>query len=336
MVLIVTACCWWQVDPPPGSGASHDRKIKSYAVEASFYTHYSHQLLAAASACAVSQPLLVDVSPPHHFFFLLSDLTEHFPERIHSYTFEEAQAALDWLASFHAYWWEALPGQQQLESHNEALPLSAATTVIPAAAAGTAAADANNVSNALWDQGCYWHLDTRQEEYRNMDSSWKELRAAAADIDSVLKGLLANGSKTNKHRTLLHGDFKSENVLFNAEHTCCAAYDFQYCGEGLGMRDVAYMLASSVDQDVVQQQEEQLLDHYHNELVGQLHNFGKAAAAGSYTREVMKAQLDLCVADYVRFMAGWGMWGNHHWACRRARQVLKQLEAVKETARTGW
>jgi hypothetical protein len=36
----------------------------------------------------VAQPLLVDVSPPRHFFFLLSDLSEEFPEQPHSYTLQ--------------------------------------------------------------------------------------------------------------------------------------------------------------------------------------------------------------------------------------------------------
>lgn len=42
------------------------------------------------------------------------------------------QAALDWLASLHAFHWE------------QALP------------------------EGLWHQGCYWHLDTRQEELQQI------------------------------------------------------------------------------------------------------------------------------------------------------------------------
>ena len=37
-----------------------------------------------------------------------------------------------------------------------------------------------------------------------------------------------------RHRTVIHGDFKSENVLFSADGRNCAAYDFQYCGDGCG------------------------------------------------------------------------------------------------------
>lgn len=42
--------------------------------------------------CAVGTPLLVDVSPPQHFFFLLTDLTADFPEQPHSYSMQVCQA----------------------------------------------------------------------------------------------------------------------------------------------------------------------------------------------------------------------------------------------------
>jgi hypothetical protein len=84
--LVVSTLCTWQVDPPKGAGASHDRKLKSYLAEAAFYSH--HAAAAAGAACAVAQPLLVDVSLPRHFFFLMSDLSEAFPEQPHSYSLQ--------------------------------------------------------------------------------------------------------------------------------------------------------------------------------------------------------------------------------------------------------
>lgn len=73
------------MDPPKGAGASHERKLKSYAAEAAFYTHHAAK---AAAAAAVARPLLVDAVPPRHFFFLLSDLSEDFPEQPHSYSLQ--------------------------------------------------------------------------------------------------------------------------------------------------------------------------------------------------------------------------------------------------------
>jgi aminoglycoside/choline kinase family phosphotransferase len=156
------------------------------------------------------------------------------------------------------------------------------------------------------------------------------------DLPQVLKGIRPDGSKAACHRTLLHGDAKSANFMFSADCSACAAYDFQYCGEGFGVRDVAYLIASSVDEDVVEKQEQQLLQYYHQKLQECLQAQGKADAAQRYTYDVMTAHFELCLLDYVRFMAGWGFWGNARWAQRRARQVLGQLPQVVRVARTGW
>lgn len=136
------------------------------------------------------------------------------------------------------------------------------------------------------------------------------------------------------------------------------------------MKDVAYLLASSVDEDVVAQHEGQLLDHYHATLLKHLaaaaHAGGSSgsgsagsssdrgggssaasaaagpAACSGYTREVMQRHYELCLLDYVRFMAGWGFWGNVSWASNRARAALRRLpQLLKEQERQrtheqGW
>lgn len=186
-------------------------------------------------------------------------------------------------------------------------------------------------------QGCYWHLDTRQQEFSSISRSWADLKAVASRVDSVLQGQRADGSATNCHQTVVHGDFKIENLLWDADGRCCA-YDFQYVGKGLGVRDLAYMFCSGVDIDVLEEDrgEQQLLQHYHNALTKQLSKNGKAEAAQRYSCDTMVAQFELCLVDYVRFMAGWGMWGNAEWASDRARDVLKRLDKTIAVARAGW
>jgi hypothetical protein len=222
-----------------------------------------------------------------------------------------------------------VPGQQQ--------PVSQHTPFSITAGSSLNGPSGPHPPTGLWDNGCYWHLDTRQQEFDSIPRSWADVRAAASRVDEVLKGCKADGSISDTHQTLLHGDFKSENLLWDGRGRCCA-YDFQYTGRGLGMRDVAYMLSSSVDVDVLEHSsgEQRLLQHYHASLQKQLGRHGKEAAAKRYSSDVMTAQFELCLVDYVRFMAGWGMWGNAEWASQRARDVLPRLDDVIAAARRGW
>lgn len=172
-----------------------------------------------------------------------------------------------------------------------------------------------------------------------MSGSWHELKAVASEVDEVVKGMRADGSQTTAHRTLIHGDFKAENVLFDSRMQRCAAYDFQYTGEGLGVRDVAYMFASSVDDSNLlgsKVADCDLLQYYHDKLLQELKRHGKATAADNYSFEVMFAQYELCLVDYLRFMAGWGMWGNVRYVRERCKHILPRLQEVIQVARSGW
>lgn len=222
-----------------------------------------------------------------------------------------------------------VPGQDEPVSHSTPFSISAGSTLNQQAGP--------QPPTGLWDQGCYWHLDTRQQEFQSIPRSWSELRGVADRVDAVLKGQRADGSETTCHQTLVHGDFKSANLLWNADGRCCA-YDFQYVGKGLGVRDMAKFVVSAVDIDVLEedQGEQQLLQHYHTELLKQLRSNGKAEAAQRYSYEVMVAQFELCLVDYVRFMAGWGFWGNVEWASERTREIIKRIDKTVAVARTGW
>lgn len=213
-----------------------------------------------------------------------------------------------------------MPGQDPPVSHHTPFSISAGSTLDPAGP---------QPPSGLWDCGCYWHLDTRQQEFASIPNSWRDVRDAAGAIDRVLKGQRKDGSYSNRHMTSVHGDFKAANLLWSSDGRCCA-YDFQYVGKGLGMRDVSKFLCTAVDADVLEEEggEQQLLQHYHAALVKQLQANSKAEAAQRYTPEVMTAQFEIALVDYIRFCAGWGFWGNVEWACARARGVLKRLDKV--------
>ncbi len=71
---------------------------------------------------------------------------------------------------------------------------------------------------------------------------------------------LASGPKT-----LVHGDYRAENMFFDAAaKDNFAVIDWQGCGAGGGLYDVAYFLASSVSVDTRRRMEREVLEEYHD------------------------------------------------------------------------
>ena len=65
--------------------------------------------------------------------------------------------------------------------------------------------------------------------------------------------------------TFIHGDCRGENLLFDASDTARpAAVDWQGCGLGSGLYDVAYFLGTSVSVDDRRRLERQVLQEYHD------------------------------------------------------------------------
>ena len=304
-----------RVNPPLVSSISHDRKVKSYHIEAAFYTEVSPIIesvgMESNVTCAIPYPYLIegnneterDDGPPNPCFqFLLSDLRSQFPDEYGSINECRTRTALRWLASFHAIFWEheTVISNQTKE-----------------------AAETNLTSSKLWDHGGYWHLDTRLEEWEDMGSSWLELKNCAFAIDERMK---ADGQQ---FKTLVHGDFKSANVLFNAEGTDCGVVDFQYCGTGYGMKDIVMFIVSSTSSKVLQSLGEKgLLEIYYEELILNLREIGRLPEdrINAVTVEVLESQYKLALLDYVRFMAGWGFWGsNSGYAENRTRALLREI-----------
>ncbi|GIL47760.1 hypothetical protein Vafri_3944 [Volvox africanus] len=277
------------VRPPRGSGVSHERKVASYRVEEHFYKHIAPDLISVTDL-GLPRPLVIKSSPAG-FQFVLTDLREDFPHPARDcLDGQQVRTVLSWLATYHAYFWE------------------------------------RPTPSGLQQQGSYWYLDTRREEFELMDRSWVDLKAVAERVDACLK--LPGESE---FMTCIHGDVKDENILFSADGTRCALYDFQYTGRSYGVRDVVYLFASSVDSSDLDDVEDEYLSYYHSELLNRLALKGKAGieAAMRYRPDVMRRHVDLALLDYVRFMAGWGIWGSGSgWAVRRAKALLPKVQQL--------
>ncbi|OUR95665.1 hypothetical protein A9Q84_14280 [Halobacteriovorax marinus] len=159
----------------------------------------------------------------------------------------------------------------------------------------------------LWKIGTYWHLETRPDELAILDDL--ELKQAAPLIDQKLNSA--------KHQTLVHGDAKLANFLFNDHEV--AAVDFQYVGGGVGIKDVAYFLSSIYDEDQLQHHESECLDYYFSELMKITQN---------QELEIEWRELyPYAWSDFYRFLKGWspGHWKIHSYSELMKERVLKCL-----------
>ncbi len=66
--------------------------------------------------------------------------------------------------------------------------------------------------------------------------------------------------------TVVHGDYRAENMFFGPGDTDFAVIDWQGCGLGAGVHDVAYFLGTSVAIDVRRRVEGEALREYHDVL----------------------------------------------------------------------
>ena len=148
-------------------------------------------------------------------------------------------------------------------------------------------------NESLWTIGNYWHLGTRLEEWHSMPDSI--LKRKAFEIDKKLCEA--------RFKTLCHGDSKFQNFAFS--ETSCVGFDFQYCGFGVGVSDLVY-LVSYLDADLAQQWHSKIQNSYFETLKANLQNFQHFKALKDEWSELYS----FCCADFLRFLHGWA--GANH------------------------
>ncbi|CAM6106897.1 unnamed protein product [Calypogeia fissa] len=290
------------VKPPAVESAdeSYLRKLVSYQVERYFYSRLVSAISPPSTArVAKFYPLTGKACKEH---LLLEDLEVDFPVSPgDGLGLARTKTVLKWLANFHATFWH--------------LPNDPTVTLIPPPL------EVGNPSEVegTWAQGGYWYLDTRQEEFSCIRGEWKahlrQFQAAAKKLKTDRRG-----------RTLIHGDSKAANILFSADSSLCALYDFQYVGSGLGAQDLVYFIGTSIQGSILRKKggDEELLEFYYGELKQALNAKGVNVEREHFTLEVLKEQFDVALVDWMRFMAGWGRWGNANWVESNVRRILKK------------
>ncbi len=130
-------------DHPRGwnTDLSHQRKVRSYQVEAYWYRHYASQ---CTSDCVVPACLAVN-SSINETVLVLTDLdAQGFDVRKSSVELQDVYACLNWLACFHATF-------------------------------------LNSQTEGLWECGTYWHLDTRPDELAALNDTALQKAAPLID-----------------------------------------------------------------------------------------------------------------------------------------------------------
>ncbi|KAI9209298.1 uncharacterized protein BJ171DRAFT_454265 [Polychytrium aggregatum] len=269
--------------PAPSTGSvSHERKLKSYLNELRFYRLYA-KTITAETGLALPEP-----------YFLSS--TESLKS---SGTFEATLLLSDLSESF----------PLRAPPH---LPLDYALAGLRWLAQFHAffwESDSES-QGELAPIGSYWYLTTRWAEFEEIDTDeWPHFsREFAERLHNRLLGFPRGDLSLRKSYME-----KGRSPSYQA-----SAYDFQYTGYGYGAVDIAYLMTSSVSLATLQGQgESQLLDFYHDQLT---HLLGHRCRG--YDRSVLQLHYELALVDYVRFMAGWGLWGNSSWARHRVDEIM--------------
>lgn len=176
-------------------------------------------------------------------------------------------------------------------------------------------------SQQLWASGGWWTFAKRglAPLQQHAPRIWRELLhtlqpelgAAGINVDShsiVMLGdrLMAQAEyiqqqlrSTRDLRTLIHGDFKSANLFFQAQSREVVAFDWQWAGIGLGAMDVAYLLNTSASIAALET-EQQLLQFYFDAL----RNKPPAYSFAQFQRHYMLATLEYAHILMARFWDG--------------------------------
>ena len=231
---------------------SHQRKLKSYQVETFWYANWVGK---NDFEFKIPSCLYTDTTDNQQLI-LLDDLNEQgYPIRRNTLNITETLVVVKWLAQFHGMFY-------------------------------------NHEPKGLWNEGSYWHLDTRPDEWNEMASG--RLKSAARHISERLKNA--------KHQTIIHGDAKLANFCFSPDSSKVAAVDFQYVGGGCGMKDLAYFVGSCMSDFELAEHEGEILDYYFQEL------FKSTSISENEFDDLEQEWRSLypwAWADFTRFLLGW-------------------------------
>jgi len=174
-----------------------------------------------------------------------------------------------------------------------------------------------NDGEDLWSQGTYWHLSTRHDEFNAMPES--DFKQYAEQLDTKLNSA--------RYQTLLHGDAKFQNLCFHHDGKHVAAVDFQYVGKGPGVKDLAYLVGSCLQQEQLVELDQLALDEYLFQLKAGLKHY-KVKFDQQELEQEIRTLYPVAWADFYRFLLGWNpkSWKVCDYMKQMAQQGIKNLD----------
>ncbi len=238
---------------PRGWNTSYSHRRKVKSYE--IETNWYEQWSHFCSLDSKVPKVIGTYSEEHNRWIVLEDLNSNFPIRKTQLSLNEVKVCLRWLAHFHATFLNYKP-------------------------------------KGLWEVGTYWHLNTRPDEFNEMEDS--ELKSKAHIIDQLLNEC--------NYQTIVHGDAKLANFCFSEDGKQVAAVDFQYVGGGVGVKDVTYFLGSCLSGEECEIYEEELLDWYFLQLKN---SCSVPDLEYKELEQEWRALYPIACADFMRFLLGW-------------------------------
>jgi hypothetical protein len=222
---------------PAQDPAVRERVALSYRSEHAFYTDLADTLdvpLARCYHCALADD-------GAQFVLLLADMAPaEQADQIVGCTVDEARLAVRAMAGLHGPRW------------CDPAWLTLAATVMPKPDEATARGLGDITKLAV---------DTTLEKLGPRMT--EQDRATVTDSAELIADWLLHAPD---RFSLLHGDYRADNLLFDPQRTEVTVVDWQTLAVGLPARDLSYFLATSLPPDVRAAAERKLVDDYHREL----------------------------------------------------------------------
>ncbi|KAE9174692.1 hypothetical protein PF004_g26595 [Phytophthora fragariae] len=319
---------------PARSAAHWKRDIASYRTEATFYAHFASSVLArgvslirplavfqgdAAGQCTANMVATTasdgkhaaTCSDPENFMMLLECLGSASPvssavdescslanyEAADCLELTDTRQALSYLANLHASAW----GQEDL---------------------------LENAGVGLWSAACWWAFPKRgakelaqaSEVWPQMLKHWFKVFEAesslpsTAELESLGERMIEEAAYIStclsvdanpSLSTLVHGDFKSANLFFEATSRKVVAFDWQWSGVGIGAMDVANLFNTSVSISLLASDEHELelLHFYYDSLNQRLQALGVTSdLQKSYPFHAFERHYTLASLEYARLL----------------------------------